>query len=292
MNIQKRNLRNGLLFISPWIIGFLIFTAYPLFSSLYYSFTDYNLIADAKFIGLDNYKKLFFEDNLFYKVLSNTLYMIFVGLSFTTIVAIFISMMLNNKKIKGMSFFRIVFFIPTLVPFVVLAILWVWILQPDSGVVNSILSWFGVEGPGWFASPSWSKPAFILMATWMSGNMILIYLAGLSDIPQSLYEAASIDGANSIQKAFHITLPMLKPAILFNVITGTIGVFQSFAEAFIITNGGPDGSTTFYALYLYQSAFQYYKMGYASAMAWILLVIALSITLIFFKLSKRWGNEN
>ena len=199
--------------------------------------------------------------------------------------------MLNNKLIKGMSFFRIVFFIPTLVPFVVLSILWIWILQPDSGVVNSILGTLGIEGPGWFASPKWSKPAFILMGIWMSGNMILIYLAGLSDIPQSLYEAASIDGANSIQKVFHITLPMLRPAILFNVITGIIGVFQSFAEAFIITNGGPDGSTTFYSLYLYQNAFQYFRSGYASAMAWILLIIALSFTIVFFQLSKRWGME-
>lgn len=292
MNTKKRNLRNGLLFISPWIVGFILFTAFPLISSFYYSLTDYNLIAEPNFVGLDNYKKLFFEDNLFYKVLSNTLFMIFIGLTFTTIVAIFISIMLNNKNIKGMSFFRIVFFIPTLVPFVVLSILWVWILQPDSGVVNSILGLVGIEGPGWFASPTWSKPAFVLMATWMSGNMILIYLAGLSDIPQSLYEAASIDGAGPFQKVVHITLPMLRPAILFNVITGTIGVFQSFAEAFIITNGGPDGSTTFYALYLYQNAFQYFKMGYASAMAWVLLVIALTITAFFFKLSKKWGFEN
>lgn len=292
MNTKKRNLRNGLLFISPWIVGFILFTAFPLISSFYYSLTDYNLIAEPNFVGLDNYKKLFFEDNLFYKVLSNTLFMIFIGLTFTTIVAIFISIMLNNKNIKGMSFFRIVFFIPTLVPFVVLSILWVWILQPDSGVVNSILGLVGIEGPGWFASPTWSKPAFVLMATWMSGNMILIYLAGLSDIPQSLYEAASIDGAGPFQKVIHITLPMLRPAILFNVITGTIGVFQSFAEAFIITNGGPDGSTTFYALYLYQNAFQYFKMGYASAMAWVLLVIALTITAFFFKLSKKWGFEN
>lgn len=292
MNTNKRNLRNGLLFISPWIIGFILFTAFPLFSSFYYSLTDYNLIAEPKFIGFENYKKLLFEDELFYKVLTNTLFMIFIGLTFTTIVAIFISIMLNNKNIKGMSFFRIVFFIPTLVPFVVLSILWIWILQPDSGVVNTLLGFLGIEGPGWFASPTWSKPAFVLMATWMSGNMILIYLAGLSDIPQSLYEAASIDGANSIQKVLHITLPMLRPAILFNVITGTIAVFQSFAEAFIITNGGPDGSTTFYALYLYQNAFQYFKMGYASAMAWILLIIALTITTVFFMLSKRWGFEN
>jgi multiple sugar transport system permease protein len=164
-------------------------------------------------------------------------------------------------------------------------------LQPDSGVVNSLLSVVGIEGPGWFSSPSWAKPSFILMGTWMSGNMILIYLAGLKDIPKALYEAASIDGANTWQRVFYITLPRLKPAILFNVVTGIIGTFQSFAEAFIITNGGPDGSTTFYSLYLYQNAFSYFKMGYASAMAWILLIIVLLITFMFFQLTKRWGAE-
>ncbi|MGP4038652.1 carbohydrate ABC transporter permease [Gracilibacillus sp. D59] len=289
MNTERRNLRNGLLFISPWIIGFACFTAIPLFSSLYYSFTQYDLISEPTFVGFDNYRSLLFEDDLFYQVLGNTMYMIFIGLTFTTIMTIFIAILLNTKGIKGISFFRVVFFIPTLVPFVVLAILWIWILQPDSGVVNSLLGLFGIEGPGWFSSPTWSKPGFILMATWMAGNMILIYLAALSDIPQSLYEAASIDGANALHKVFLITLPMLRPAILFNAITGMIGVFQSFAEAFIITDGGPDNSTLFYSLYLYRNAFQYFNMGYASAMAWILLVIALTITAIFFSLSKRWS---
>ncbi|GAB2536859.1 carbohydrate ABC transporter permease [Gracilibacillus alcaliphilus] len=288
MNTERRNLRNGLLFISPWIIGFLCFTAYPLFSSLYYSFTQYNLISEPIFVGWQNYYELLFVDNIFYTVLGNTLYMIFVGLTLTTIVTIAIAILLNTDGIKGMSFFRVVFFIPTLVPFVVLAILWIWILQPDSGVVNSILAWFGIDGPGWFASPRWAKPGFILMTIWMSGNMILIYLAALGDIPKSLYEASSIDGANVFQKIIHITLPMLRPAILFNTITGMIGVFQSFAEAFIITDGGPENATLFYSLYLYRNAFQYFNMGYASAMAWILLIIALTITLVFFLLSKRW----
>ncbi len=292
MNLQRRNLRNGLLFISPWIVGFLMFTAYPMFSSLYYSLTEYNLISEPKFVGLDNYKKLIFNDDLFYTVLGNTLYMIFIGLTITTITTIFIAIILNTKGIKGISFFRIVFFIPTLVPFVVLAILWIWVLQPESGVVNSILGIFGINGPGWFASPTWAKPGFIIMAIWMSGNMILIYLAALGDIPKSLYEAASIDGANVFQKVFHITLPGLRPAILFNCITGMIGVFQSFAEAFIITNGGPNNSTLFYSLYLYRNAFQYFEMGYASAQAWILLVIALVMTMTFFKLSKKWGFED
>ncbi|WP_367398243.1 carbohydrate ABC transporter permease [Paenibacillus sp. MSJ-34] len=288
---ERKDLRNALFFISPWIVGFFLFTAYPLLMSLYYSFMDYNIIRSPEFIGLENYIKLFTGDSMFYKTLSNTFYMIFVGITAMTAVAIFVSILLNNKRIKGMAFFRVVFFLPTLVPLVILAILWIWILQSDSGVVNSFLGFFGIEGPGWFASPTWSKPSFILMGIWGSGNMIIIYLAGLQGISDSLYEAASIDGAGSVQKVFYVTLPMLKPMILFNVITGIINMFQSFAEAFIITNGGPDGSTMFYSLYLYQNAFQYQKMGYASAMAWVLLLIALAFTLLLFKLSKRWGYE-
>ncbi|MBU5445420.1 sugar ABC transporter permease [Paenibacillus sp. MSJ-34] len=291
MSKERKDLRNALFFISPWIVGFFLFTAYPLLMSLYYSFMDYNIIRSPEFIGLENYIKLFTGDSMFYKTLSNTFYMIFVGITAMTAVAIFVSILLNNKRIKGMAFFRVVFFLPTLVPLVILAILWIWILQSDSGVVNSFLGFFGIEGPGWFASPTWSKPSFILMGIWGSGNMIIIYLAGLQGISDSLYEAASIDGAGSVQKVFYVTLPMLKPMILFNVITGIINMFQSFAEAFIITNGGPDGSTMFYSLYLYQNAFQYQKMGYASAMAWVLLLIALAFTLLLFKLSKRWGYE-
>jgi len=289
MNMYRKNLINGLLFISPWIIGFLVFTAYPLVSSLYYSLTQYDILNPPVFIGLDNYKTLFMDDPMFYKVLGNTLYMVFVGLTIGTITTISIALLLNNRNIKGMAFFRVVFFLPTLVPFVILAVLWVWVLHPDSGVVNTLLGYVGIDGPGWFASPAWSKPAFILMGLWGAGGSIIIYLAGLQGIPDSLYEAASIDGANSVRKIYHITLPMLRPVILFNVITGIIATFQSFAEAFIITQGGPDGSTMFYSLYLYQNAFQYANMGYASAMAWVLLLIALAFTLILFKASNRFG---
>lgn len=289
---MRKNIRTGLLFISPWIVGFLFFTAYPLASSFYYSLTDYDIINPPVFVGLENYKTLFTGDDLFYKVLKNTLYMVFVGLTVITACTVFISILLNNKKVKGMTFFRVVFFLPTLVPLVILSILWVWVLQPDSGIVNTLLGWIGIDGPGWFSSPAWAKPAFILMGLWGAGGSIIIYLAGLQGIPESLYEAASIDGANSLQKILSVTLPMLRPVILFNVITGIIGTFQSFAESFIITQGGPDGATMFYSLYLYQNAFQYAKMGYASAMAWVLLLIALTFTLILFKVSDRWGNND
>lgn len=292
MNLMRTNTIKGLLFISPWIIGFLVFTLFPLGSSFYYSLTRYDIINDPKFIGLDNYISLFFEDKIFMKALMNTFYMVFVGLSIGTAVTLLISVLLNNRKLKGLSIFRVIFFLPTLVPLVILSILWVWVLQPDSGLVNTVLGWFGIDGPGWFSSPTWSKPSFILMGIWGAGGSIIIYLAGLQGIPDSMYEAASIDGAQSWQKVLFITIPMLRPVILYNVITGIIGTFQSFAESFIITNGGPDGSTIFYSLYLYQNAFQYAKMGYASAMAWVLLVIALTFTFILFKVTNFWEDTN
>jgi multiple sugar transport system permease protein len=251
----------ALIFISPWIIGFLLFTIIPLFSSLYFSLTDYNVVSEPVFVGMDNYKQLITNDNNFYQVLGNSLYMIVFGLTFVTIVTFSISILMNDRRVKGLSFFRVVFFIPTLVPLVILSILWIWILQPEVGIVNSILKLFGFRGPGWFASPFWAKPAFILMMVWGSGNMIIIYLAGLQNIPVTLYEAADIDGAGYFSKVINITLPLMRPVILFNVVTGIIKVLQSCAESFIITNGGPDNATNFYALYLYRNAFSYFKMG-------------------------------
>jgi multiple sugar transport system permease protein len=292
MKQNARNTLSALAFIAPWIVGFGVFMAYPLFSALYFSLTTYNVISPPNFIGLDNYVQLIGNDPQFVQALVNTLYMIFIGLTITTIVTLIISVLMDDRRIHGLSFFRVVFFIPTLVPLVILAILWIWILQPDSGVVNSLLRLVGVQGPGWFSSPAWSKPAFILMMLWGAGNMIILYLAGLKDVPSSLYEAAELDGAGYVRRIIHITVPMLRPVILFNVITGIIKVLQSFAESFIITNGGPENSTLFYSLYLYRSAFQYFKMGYASAMAWILLIIALMFVLVMFRSARSWNTSD
>ncbi len=278
---------NGLLFISPWIVGFMLFTLYPILSSFYYSLTDYNVISSPKFVGLQNYIQLF-KDGLFYTSLYNTLYMIVFGVTLTMITTLIIAIALNDKRLKRVSFFRVIFFIPTLVPTVILSILWIWLLQPDNGLVNTVLNFFHIPGPGWFASLTWSKPAFILMAVWAGGNYIIIFLAGLQDIPQTLYEAVDIDGGTTWHKIWYVTLPMLKPVILFNVITAILNAFQSFAEAFIITQGGPNNSTNFYALYLYQNAFLYQHMGYASAMAWIMLVITLVLTMFLLK-TTSWG---
>ena len=285
LSMKKREKVYGLLFISPWLIGFLIFTLYPIISSLYYSLCDYKVISAPQFIGMENYAALF-GDTVFVKALKNTAYMVCFGVPITTFIAVGVSVMMNNKSLKHTGIFRVLFFIPTLVPTVVACLLWIWVMQPETGIINRLLGYIGITGPGWLSSPRWSKPAFILMMIWTCGNAIIIYLAGLQDIPESLYESASIDGASFLRQTISITIPLLRSTILYNVVTLIIGVFQWFAEPYIITLGGPDNSTMFYALYLYQNAFTYFKMGYASAQAWILLVIALAIIIVLFKVFK------
>lgn len=286
-----RETLTAMTFIAPWAIGFLVFTLFPICLSFYYSLCEYTVVQEPKFIGIDNYKTMF-TDSKFIKSLGNTMYMVIFGVIVTTIVALLISLLLNNKKLKGTSFYRVVFFIPTLVPQVIACLLWVWILQGDNGVINNVLRAIGISNPPtWLSSPFWAKPALILMLMWGCGNAVIIYLAGLQDVPESLYESASLDGATYIRKTISITLPMLTPVLLYNVVTLIIQVFQQFAEALIMTEGGPDQATLFYALYLYQNAFQYFKMGYASAMSWVMLVIALVIILILFKLMNKVSYE-
>ena len=285
MKTNEKEALTAMIFIAPWVIGLIVFTLVPIFSSLYYSLSDYNVIHSPKFIGLKNYINLF-RDKVFLKALYNTLYMVIIGVPVTTITALTISILMNNKKLRGSSTFSVIFFIPTLVPTVIASLIWIWMLQPDTGIINRILGYVGITGPGWIASPTWAKPAFILMMIWTCGNAVIIYLAGLQDISQALYEAAAIDGANFFRKTISITIPILRPVILFNVVTLIINVFQWFAEPLIITKVGPNNATNFYSLYLYQNAFQYFKMGYASAMAWVLLVIALLLIAIIFKLMR------
>lgn len=289
--IKRNETMLGLIFVAPWLIGFLAFTLVPIFSSLYYSLCNYSVIKAPVFIGLDNYTNLF-KDKVFLKALSNTSFMIFFGVIITTFFALLISILLNNKNMRHAAYFRVMFYIPTLVPLVITCLLWVWILQNDTGIINTVLRFVGIsKPPAWLSSPTWAKPALIIMMVWGCGNAIIIYLAGLQDIPETLYESAEIDGANFLKKSLHITLPMLSPIILFNVVTLVINVFQQFAEALIMTEGGPDSATMFYALYLYQNAFQYFKMGYASAMSWIMLIIALGIIFILFRMLNRSNTD-
>jgi multiple sugar transport system permease protein len=293
---ERRNLRVGLFFVSPWLIGLFVFYLYPIAASLYYSMTDYNVLQPPTWVGLDNYKAIF-NDPLFWTSLGNTLYLIVVGIPIYTIVDIAVAILLNNK-VPGQTFYRTVIFLPTLIPAVVLSVLWLRLLDPRNGLVNVVLSQFNINGPGWFSDPDWSKPSFILLTLWGTGNSVVIYLAGLQNVDQTLYEAADVDGANWRQKIWHITLPSLSPVILFNVILAVIFTFQFFTQVFIISTvggnganaapGSPLNSVLFYSLYLYQNAFAYLHMGYASGLAWILLVIALLMTVLILRSSARW----
>jgi multiple sugar transport system permease protein len=283
---QWRNRRVGLLFICPWLVGLVAFYLYPIASSLYYSFTDYNVLQPPKWIGWGNYQAIL-QDPDFWTALSNTVFMVVVGIPIYTLVDIAIAILLNTK-VPGQAFYRAIIFLPTLIPAVVLSILWERLLDPQSGLVNTALRQFSIPTAGWFADPSWSKPSFILMTVWGTGNSVVIYLAGLQDVDRTLYEASDVDGANWWHKIWHITLPSLSPVILFNVILAIIATFQFFTQAYIITNGGPINSTLFYALYLYKNAFTYLHMGYASGLGWILLILTLALTVLVLRSSARW----
>jgi multiple sugar transport system permease protein len=284
--MEWRNLRVGLFFVSPWLIGLVIFYLYPIASSLYYSFTDYNVLQPPTFTGWTNYQQIF-NDPVFWTALGNTAFIVFVGIPIYTVVDIAVAILLN-AKVPGQALYRAIIFMPTLIPVVVLSILWQWLLNPQSGLVNGLLAAVNINGPGWYASPDWAKPGFILMTLWTTGNAVVIYLAGLQDVDRTLYEAADVDGANWWHKIRHVTIPSLSPVILFNVILAIIASFQFFTQAFIITNGGPMNATLFYSLYLYQNAFSYLHMGYASGLAWILLIIALALTVLILRSSARW----
>lgn len=281
---EKREARLALVFILPWVIGFFAFTLIPIIMSFYYSLCDYNVIADPEFVGLDNYISVF-TDEVSVISIQNTAYMLLFGTILVTVISMLVALLLNNKKLRGTAGFRIVFFIPTLIPLVVASLLWVWILQYENGVINTILRSIGISNPpAWLGSPFWAKPALILMMVWACGNSVIIYLAGLQDISETLYESAELDGAGFVRKTISITIPLLKPIILYNVVTLVINIFQQFAEAQIMTEGGPDRATEFFALYIYQNAFQYFKMGYACAQSWVMLIIALIIVFILFRL--------
>lgn len=287
MKMSTREALNGYLFFSPGLIGFLVFMAFPICYSLYLSFTSYNIYNSPKWIGLLNYRILFTQDPLFYKSLYNTLYYVAISVPLNTIVGILIAVLMN-QKIKGMRLFRTIFFLPSVVSGVAVALLWQWILDGNFGLLNTFLAKFGIEGPGWLTDESWSKLSLIVMNLWAVGGSMIIYLAGLQGVPSALYEAATVDGAGRIRQFFKITIPMLSPTIFFNVIMGILGGFQVFLQAYIMTGGGPNNSTLFYAFHLYNKAFKDLQMGYASALAWVLLLISMALTLLVFSTSKRW----
>jgi multiple sugar transport system permease protein len=284
----KRNKSSaiGLLFALPWILGFCIFLAYPLISSLTMSFHSYSVLRPPKWIGLENYRELF-HDDVFFLALKNTLIYALGAVPLSTVIAIGLAMLLNSK-VKGMAFYRTLFFVPSLVPMVALGTLFLWVFNGDYGLINSGLRSVGISPPNWLGDPVWSKATLIMIAMWGCGNAMIIYLAGLQDVPVSLYEAADLDGASAWQKTRNVTLPMISPVILFNFIMGIIGSLQVFATPYVMFPGGaPARSTYFVSMYLYDNAFQLQRMGYASAMGWVMFIIILCATLIALKFSDK-----
>ena len=283
---EWRRLATGLAFISPWIVGVLAFQVYPFFASLYYSFRSTTLLKPGRFVGLENYR-LLMDDELFWTSLGNTAYYLVGSILVGTVGSLGLAMLLN-QNLRGMPVYRLIFYMPSIVPLAAVSVIWVWMLNPQYGVVNYALDSVGLPTVGWFSDPTWSMPGLIVVSLWGLGNAMVIYLAGLQDVPVELYEAAALDGASAWERTRSVTLPLLTPVILFNVVVGLIYGFQYFVEPYIITQGGPADSTLTYALYLYQTAFEYRKAGYASAMAWILFVIIMIVTLGLLRTSGRW----
>ncbi len=281
----KKNLE-GYLFISPWLIGFFLFIFGPILFSLFVSLSKWDIITPAQFIGFGNYAKTF-KDELFWKSLRITFTFVLTSVPIRLLIALTFAMLLN-QKLRGVTIFRTIFYLPVMLSGVILGILWAWIYSPDYGLLNSMLEIIGIKGPRWLSTPRLAMTSIIVMSLWRVGGMMVIFLAGLQDIPTQLYDAADIDGAGDWMKFTRITIPMLTPSIFFNFVMSLIGTFQIFGEVQVLTEGGPYDSTLVYMIHLYQQAFEFLKMGYGSALAWILFVIILAFTLLIFKSSSLW----
>lgn len=288
--LKRKEAIQGYLFILPWIIGLLAFTLGPLLFSLIGSFTNYDITSQMDFIGLENYRQLFTEDPLFWVSLGNTLYYVAISVPSSIIASLFVALLMN-QKVKGIRVFRTIYYLPSVLSGVGVYFLWMQLLSPESGLVNIVLSWFGINGPAWLFDPAWTKPALILMNLWKAGGAMLLYLASLQSISPSLYEAAEIDGAGSFRKFFNITLPLITPIIFFDLVTSIIGSFQIFQEAYVMSQGntgGPANSLLFFNLHMWNQAFVNFDMGYAMAMSWILFLIIFVLTLVNLKLAPKW----
>jgi len=283
----KREERFFYLFITPWVFGFIVFTAGPILASIFFSFNIYDVIQPPRWIGLGNYQNLL-QDRLFWQSLKVTTVYSAGSVPLGILLSMAIALVLN-RNIRGVSMFRTVFYLPSVISGVAVSLLFMWIFNSDFGILNYLL-WklFHIRGPAWIMSERWVIPSLILMSFWGMGGGIIIYLAGLQGIPTELYEAAEIDGAGAWGKLRKITTPMMTPVIFFNLVTGIIGSFQVFTQAYVMTGGGPHNASLFYVLYLYRNAFYYFKMGYASALAWVLFVVVLILTLLVFKSSPAW----
>lgn len=287
--MRRQEMIEGLLYLSPWIIGFVVFVAGPLLASAVLSFTKYNVLRPPTFIGLNNYIYALTKDDLFIPSVGRSFYYALVVVPLSMVGSLVVAILLN-QKLKFTTFWRTMFFLPTLTPLVATALLWRWMLNPDVGLVNYLLSLVGIKGPGWLNSIQWAIPSLVLMGLWASvgGSRMIIFLAALQDVPKELLEAAEIDGAGRWGKFVNITLPFITPSIFFNLVLGIIFALRTFEVAFVSTAGGPARATWFISLHIYQNAFVSFDMGYASALAWLLFLILFILTFVQFLLSGRW----
>ncbi len=299
---SRRNLRVALVFLSPWIVGILGLWLIPTALSLYFSFTDYTgAVWPPHWIGLDNFRAMWDgTDPDFMTTLGVTAWWVFLSVPSTLIAGLLLALLLNSR-VRGIAIYRTIFFMPSLVPFVGSSLLFLWLLNPQTGLVNSVLGGLHLSQPGWFTDPNWAKPGLLIQNIWGAGATIIIFLAGLQNVPEELYEAASLDGAGPAGRFWHVTLPLITPTIFFNLILGMINSFQYFAQAFVVSTiatagatgsggevGGPAGSTLFFSLHIYDQAFQQGNVGYSSALAWLLTVVVVAITLVLVRTSGRW----
>jgi multiple sugar transport system permease protein len=284
--LETRNFLLGMLFISPWLIGFLAFLVYPIVANVWYSFTDYSGFGEAEFIGLDNYSRMR-NDDLFWKSLYNTLYYTLLAVPVGVVVAITLAVAMN-QKVREIPVYRAAIFLPSVLPVFALSFIFVWILNPRYGLVNHALGVVGVESINWLGDPTWARLSIVMLAQLGAGQFALIFLAGIRAIPSTLYEAAMIDGAGALRRFRHVTLPLLTPLILYDIIIGLGLGLQIFTQAYIITEGGPNNATLFYVLYLYRQAFRYGDFGYAAAMCWVLFLISLVLAVAVFRTARRW----
>jgi multiple sugar transport system permease protein len=286
---RRREMIAGYLFLSPWIVGFLLFVAGPLVASAALSFTAFDVARPPRWVGLENYVNAFTTDDRFLESLRLTFVYAIVSVPLALFGSLLLAVLLN-QRLLGTTLYRTFFFLPSLTPAVAVAILWTWLLQPDVGLFNYFLSLVGIQGPKWLGSTEWALPSLIAIALWtgIGGNRMMIFLAGLQGVPQELYDAADIDGAGTLQRFRHITLPMISPTMFFNLVLGVIAALKVFTVAFIATQGGPAFSTWFISLHIWSQAFKYLEMGYASALAWVFTLFLLALTIVQFRVSRHW----
>lgn len=273
--------------ISPWLVGFVVWTVGPMLASFVLSFTRYNVVSTTVWLGVANYREIFVVDPLFWQALKVTFTFAAMSLPASLAVGLAVALLLN-MKVPGLSVWRAIYYLPSVIAGVAVAVLWQYVFNPRFGVLNWVLSLIDIKGPGWLTDPEWALPSLAIMSVWGAGGSMILYLSALQSVPTALYDAAKIDGANAWRRLRNVTLPMISPVIFFNLVMGIIGTFQYFTNAYIMTAGGPVNATLFYNLHLYNNAFRYFRMGYASALAWLLFVIILLFTVLVFRSSSAW----